>query len=132
MNLIRLTFMAIQPMLNPDGAPLDNGILDPAALLARRALNTVLDKDVSLSATVAVTIEGGEMADILPRKEEFQYARHGGWERFDLDAAKVSISIEREETATLNRLQLEKAVLIVSVGKKTSQSWWISPIENLC
>jgi len=132
MNLICMTLTAILLMLNSNGTPSDNGILDPAALLARRALNTVIDKDVSFSATVTVTIEGGETANDLPRKEEFPYARHGGWERFGLDSAKVSINIEPEEAKTLKHLQMEKAILIVSVSKDTSHSWWIYPQLKSC
>jgi|SRR6266850_400717 len=125
MNLVCLMFTTLLPMLNPDGVPWDNGVLDPAAMLARRALNTALDKDVSFSATVTVTIEGGETGDILPRKEEFVYMRNRGWQRFELDAAKVSIALDPEEAATPKRLQLQKAIHVVSVEKKTN--WFIYP-----
>jgi hypothetical protein len=125
MNLACLIFATILPMLNPDGVPLDNGILDEGAILAYRALNTALDKDVSLSATVTVSIEGGEIKDAMPRREEFAYMRNSGWQRFEFDAAKVSMNLDSRETETLTRLQLQKAVHIFSVGKNTS--WWIYP-----
>src|SRR5438552_332860 len=108
MNLICLMVTAILPMLNPDGVPWSNGIIDPAELLARRALNTALDKDASFSATVFVTIEGAGTEDDFPQKQEFLYMRHGGWERFELDAAKISIKLDPEELATLKHLQMEK------------------------
>jgi len=120
-----LIFATVLPMLNPDGVPIDNGILSPAAIVAWRALSTVLDKDTSFSATVAVTIEGVTDKDFLPSKEEFVYVRNSGWQRFELDAAKVSISLDPEELATLTRLQLLKAIEIMSVGKNTN--WIIYP-----
>jgi hypothetical protein len=132
MNLLALAVTAVLPMLNPDGVPMDNGALDAGALLGRRALNTMVDKDVSFSATVTVNVEGGETGDILPRKEEFVYRRKSGWERFELDSAKISINQEPEEVSTRKRLQLEEGILLMSTGKDTSRSQWIYPKIKSC